>query len=272
LSSTDPVGGTAAWTEGNVDGSPLDAISCPSTILCVAADSNGAIVTSSNPAKGAWASAVTVDAPDGAPNVINAITCPSASLCVAGDASGNVAVSTNPTGGAGAWGLRDIDGWPITGIACPPQNLCVAVDGWGGVVLGASSASTNPGPPGPPVKGTTTGRLVVVGRVRVIGGTRLRLRVACRGPVNVTCTGRLTLLTQVGKGRHRRKIGVGGVAVKLKGGRTKSVTKGLDGRGRRLLKASHSLRVRLVITQGKRGVLNRQYTLRQPAARAKRHK
>ncbi|HYZ82569.1 MAG TPA: hypothetical protein VE571_14940, partial [Solirubrobacteraceae bacterium] len=276
--STDPTGGAAAWTEGKVESMPLNAVACPSTILCVAVDSNGAVVTSSNPAKGAWGSPVSVDAPDGAPNVINTITCPSIGLCVAGDASGNVLVSTAPTGGAGAWSLRDIDGWPITGLACPPQNLCAAVDGWGGLVLGASSASTNLGPPGPPVKRSLTGRLVVVGRVKVVRGSKLRVRVACRGPVNGTCAGRLTLLTQTGKGRRRHKVGVGGVAIKLRGGRTRTITKGLDGRGRRLLRASHTLRVRMAITQGKRSVLNHRYTLRQPRPRKprkhapKRHK
>ena len=213
---------------------------------------------------------MSVDAPDGAPNLINTVTCPSASLCVAGDASGNVLASTRPTGGAGAWSLSDVDGWPITGIACPPQNTCAAVDGWGGVLLGASSASTSPGGPGPPVHSTLTGRLVIVGRVKVVDGAKLRVRVACRGPVNLNCTGRLTLLIQTGKGRHRRKVGVGGLAIKLRGGRTHTITKGLDARGRRLLKADRTLRVRMAITQGKRSVLNRLYRLHQPVARHKK--
>jgi hypothetical protein len=43
----------------------------------------------------------------------------------------------------------------------------------------------------------------------------------------------------------------------------------LDARGRKLLKAAHTLRVRMAITQGKRSVLNRRYTLRQPGSRRK---
>jgi hypothetical protein len=122
------------------------------------------------------------------------------------------------------------------------------------------------------VRNTLTGRLVIVGRVKVVGGAKLRVRVACRGPVNVDCTGRLTLLTQTGKGRHRRKVGVGGLAIKLRGGRTKIITKGMDARGRRLLKGAHTLRVRMAITQGKRSVFNRQYRLRQPVARHKKRR
>ncbi|MFL5861587.1 MAG: hypothetical protein ACJ780_12505, partial [Solirubrobacteraceae bacterium] len=216
-------------------------------------------------AKGNWSAPVSVDSSGGVPNVINTVTCPSVSLCVAGDASGNVLASARPTGGAGAWSVSNVDGWPITGIACPPQNTCAAVDGWGGVLLGTSSISTNPGPPGPPVRNTARGRLVVVGHVKVLAGPKLRVRVACRGPLNVVCTGRLTLLTQIGRRRHRRKVGLGGVAIKLRGGRTRTITAGLDPRGRRLLKVDRRLRVRLAITQGKRSVLNRLYVLRRAA-------
>ena len=65
---------------------------------------------------------------------------------------------------------------------------------------------------------------------------------------------------------------MGGLAIKLRGGRTHTITEGLDARGRRLLKADHTLRVRMAITQGKRSVLNRLYRLRQPVARHKKHR
>jgi hypothetical protein len=268
--ATNPTAGANAWTEGDVEDASLEAISCPSTTLCAAADSNGAIVTSTDPAKGTWGSPVTVDAPDGASNVIQAITCPSASLCVAGDAAGNVLASTDPDGGAAAWSLSEVDGWPIFGIACPPGNVCAAVDGWGGVLLGASSASTSPGPLGPaPAPGVVPGRLVVVGHVKVVGGTKLRVRVTCQGPTVDRCAGRLTLLTLTGKGRHRHKVGVGGRTINLRGGRSLTITKGLDARGRKLLKAARTMRVRMAITQGKRSVLNHRYKLRQPRPRHK---
>jgi hypothetical protein len=179
-----------------------------------------------------------------------------------------VVTSTNPNGGSSAWSTGNVDGWPIAGIACPPGNTCAAVDGWGGLILGASSASTNPGPPGPaPAPGVVPGKLVVLGRVSVVHGTKLRVRVECRGPAVDRCSGRLTLLTQTGKGRHKRKVGVGGRAINLRGGRSTRITMGLDARGRKLLKAARTLRVRMAITQGKHSVINRLYRLRQPPPR-----
>ncbi|HEY1568991.1 MAG TPA: hypothetical protein VGF68_18335, partial [Solirubrobacteraceae bacterium] len=158
----------------------------------------------------------------------------------------------------------------IFGIACPPGNTCAAVDGWGGVMLGASSASTNPGPTGPaPAPGKVAGRLVVVGHVRVVKHDKLRVRVACKGAAVTRCAGRLTLLIETGKGKHRHKVGLGGHKINLRGGRRATITIGLDARGRKLLKAARSLRVRMAITQGKRSVLDRRFTLRQPPAHRK---
>jgi hypothetical protein len=108
------------------------------------------------------------------------------------------------------------------------------------------------------------GRLVVVGHVTVVDRDKLRVRVTCKGTPAVRCTGRLTLLTLSGKGRHRHKIGLGRRNIKLRGGHSLKITMGLDARGRKLLKAAHTLRVRMAITQGKRSVFNRQYTLRPP--------
>ena len=62
---------------------------------------------------------------------------------------------------------------------------------------------------------------------------------------------------------------MGGRNINLKGRRSLTITMGLDARGRKLLKAAHTLRVRMAITQGKRSVLNRLYTLRQPRPRHK---
>ena len=69
----------------------------PSGWLCVAVDSDGNVVTSTNPTGGtsAWKMAN----PDGT-NFLTAVSCPTASECVAVDGSGNTLISTNPTGGA----------------------------------------------------------------------------------------------------------------------------------------------------------------------------
>jgi hypothetical protein len=115
---------------------------------------------------------------------------------------------------------------------------------------------------------------VVVGHVKVVKDTKLRVRVTCKGAPATRCSGRLTLLTMTGKGRHRHKIGLGGRNIQLRGGRGLTITMGLDARGRKLLKAAHRLRVRMGITQGKRSVLNRQFTVKEPPPRkpAKRKK
>jgi hypothetical protein len=101
-------------------------------------------------------------------------------------------------------------------------------------------------------------------RVRVVDGAKLRARLACKGPATVRCDGRVTLL---GRGRHRRKVGLGGRNVHLRGGRSHTIIMGLDARGRGLLRAAHHLRVRMAITQGKRSVLNRRYALQLPRPR-----
>ena len=84
------------------------------------------------------------------------------------------------------------------------------------------------------------------------------------------CAGRLTLLTMTGKGRHRHKVGVGGRNIKLKGGREPQRSRwGSTPAGASCSRRRTRWRVRMAITQGKRSVLNRQYTLRQPRPRHK---
>jgi hypothetical protein len=116
------------WTVTRVDNSGgLVGISCPSSSLCVAIDTAGNVVTSSNPTggAGAWTGAH-VDNSGG----LQGISCQSPPLCVAVDSGGDVVTSTNPTGGAGAWtgAHADNSGGSVTGISCPSTSRCVAVD------------------------------------------------------------------------------------------------------------------------------------------------
>ena len=76
---------------------------------------------------------------------------------------------------------------------------------------------------------------------------------------------------QVGKGRDRHAERVGGRSLRLRGGRSHSVSLQLDGRGRRLLKTDHHFRLLLVITQGKRVVLHRRFELRYRARKRATH-
>jgi hypothetical protein len=117
----------------------LAAVSCRSTLLCVAVGSLGAVVTSKNPTGGANAWHQTQVTPD--PKLYG-VSCPSLTLCVAVGGGGDVATSTNPTGGATAWTVTNVENnqRTIASVSCPSVHFCVAV-GNGGAVL----TSTNPG-------------------------------------------------------------------------------------------------------------------------------
>ena len=134
VTSTNPTGGSSAWTVSNVDGShALPGIACPTTTLCVAVDGSGDVVTSTNPTGGS--SAWTVSNVD-ATNTLTGVSCATTTLCAAVDGDGNVVVSTNPVGGASAWKVYNVDFVNgFTGISCPTgSTLCVAVDNQGNVV------------------------------------------------------------------------------------------------------------------------------------------
>src|SRR5437773_2118884 len=118
VTSTNPTGGPSAWTVANVDvsvgpnsnGPRLVGVSCPTSGLCVAVDSDGNIITSTKPTGGATAwTAVHV----GSANYLTGVSCPSISLCVAVGASGVVVTSTNPSGGVAAWKVAKSTG-PIS--------------------------------------------------------------------------------------------------------------------------------------------------------------
>jgi hypothetical protein len=128
VTSTDPTGGTRAWTTTKVYSPSAYAawpvsMSCPSAELCAVANGND-LLSATNPTGGAGAWEVTTLDSNG----LSGISCPSASLCVAVDPSGNVLVSTDPTGGVGAWTTTAIGGGQLDGISCPTTTLCVAVD------------------------------------------------------------------------------------------------------------------------------------------------
>jgi hypothetical protein len=118
----------------------VEAISCPSTTLCVAVDDSGHAVSWTNPTglTPRWR------APDidGVVNFV-AVACGSASMCLAVDSNGRAFVSTDPTAASPTWtGGPTIAGSPVgsAGISCPSSSLCVAVNPRDGTV----SVSTDP--------------------------------------------------------------------------------------------------------------------------------
>jgi hypothetical protein len=142
FTSTDPTSGEAAWKVSSIDTRSgwLQAISCPSSSLCVAGDDIGNLVVSTNPSSGRSAWRVMRIDPG---TTVTRISCASASLCVATDMTGDVIASTDPSGGAKAWIVTQVDPrpahWP-TDISCPSELLCVATDYSDGDLV----ISTNP--------------------------------------------------------------------------------------------------------------------------------
>lgn len=143
VTSNNPTGGSAAWTRTHVGGdctNPekwtsclLNGLSCPSSALCVAVDSDGNVVTSSDPTGGpaAWTvtnvDSVRLSTVDSS-NALIGISCPDTNLCVAVDGNGNIVTSSNPSGGTAAWTVTSVDGaTPIYSVSCPSVNLCVGL-------------------------------------------------------------------------------------------------------------------------------------------------
>jgi hypothetical protein len=103
----------------------FEGVSCPSLALCVAVDSIGNVVTSTDPTggTGAWAKAA-IDSN----HLLNAVFCSSLPQCFVTDRDGTAFTSTDPTGGPGAWKVSS--GTPrVSSGTCPTTTLCVAVDG-----------------------------------------------------------------------------------------------------------------------------------------------
>jgi hypothetical protein len=109
----------------------LSGIACPSATLCVAADNEGDVVTTTEPTGSA--SAWTPIKVDTSTSDRSAVSCPSTILCVVAH-GGDILASTDPTGGAGAWTVTTVDGIGLSGVSCPTTTLCVAVDRTGNVL------------------------------------------------------------------------------------------------------------------------------------------
>lgn len=140
--STDPAGGSAAWTATEIDPTypSLLGISCASSSLCVAVDEAGHILSSTDPSggSGAW----TLAGPVGGVGRLFGVSCPTESLCVAVGTNGTVLTSTNPSGGAGAWTATQIEplGAGLFGVSCASASFCVAAGGNGTITTSTDPA------------------------------------------------------------------------------------------------------------------------------------
>jgi hypothetical protein len=114
-------------------------VSCPSVGLCVAVDTGGNELVSTDPAGGrsAWKRA----AVPGASSGFGAVSCPGVKLRVA-IAGGNVLTATNPAGGPSAWKSVDVGnalmgqaGDEFEALSCASSSLCAIGDVNGNVLV-----------------------------------------------------------------------------------------------------------------------------------------
>ena len=163
--STDPAGGAQHWMAQTIDTTALPcggnhpdppgtcpadltAIACPDRSLCVAVDSLGNAVISTDPAGGAgtWRTQpIDPDAnPDQQYDPLQFIACPSRSLCAAADFIGNIITTQTPAGGA-PWRVAPVDsayGF-LADFTCPSPAMCL------GITNNKLFASRRPGGPAP---------------------------------------------------------------------------------------------------------------------------
>jgi hypothetical protein len=120
----------------SLDVAPPYHVAC-AALFCVAVDSAGHAITSSDPTGGAasW-TPVTIDPL----HRMTDVACAASGLCAAADDSGYVFTSTDPKAGPAAWQKREVStAGAVVSISCPSAVLCVAVD-----QSGALYTSTDP--------------------------------------------------------------------------------------------------------------------------------
>jgi hypothetical protein len=140
--STDAAGPASAWTPQTVATAPaqLEAVSCPASTLCAAADTTGDVLTSSDPA-GQPPSWTTTQLTEG----VFSVTCPTTSLCLAPTVSrsgASIFTTTSPGGGTSAWTAHPL-GDVATSVTCAGPSLCIATDDVGIVTNDPSDASAS---------------------------------------------------------------------------------------------------------------------------------
>lgn len=246
-SSTDPAGGTGAWS-GPASVSALaservEQLDCVTATLCVGYTSFGAIVSSTDPTGGPAAWSVTSRV---ASFTIERLTCASVQLCVAVGTGGQALQSTDPAGGASAWTAETVDpGEALESVACAPAGPCAAGDFGGKIVEGRLAAApvassptgstpttpttppttTGPSPsthgPADPTRGGATGG--ASGRrgrggagVATVSGMTVSERLSCAGSRRQRCT--LTLALSTVPTHGRRAVVIASRTVTLHGG------------------------------------------------------
>ena len=176
LTSTNPAGGAGAWTRAKVaSGSFLEFInlSCPSAQLCVALNSDSAVVRSTDPTAGigSW-SVVRSMIPLG--NVPVVFTCGGSLLCVSDGDVGAIDTLYGTPSGQVHLATASVDGYnSVTAVACPSPTECIALDFGGNLLVGEPAPPTVLVPRiiganiGPDVGPTVTAQRTIDPRLRV---------------------------------------------------------------------------------------------------------
>lgn len=231
--SSNPTGGSGAWTTTtSLDAS---AVSCPTSLLCVAVDGNGNAYSSTDPTGGpaAWKMSDNIDRLHPF-QPMTGVSCPTTRLCVAVGLSGDAVTSTNPTRGSAAWTGETIDtASGLTGVSCPTSSMCLAVDQTGDAVVGT--------PRPMPLRAAITST-----RARVSHG-RAKLELACTGGgPSSRCRGTLSLTIRI----KRHTIVLASQRYTLASGTKKQITMRLKRTAlvRRARARKHRLRVRATAT------------------------
>ncbi len=143
--------GNPTWTGSAISAATtFVTMTCPSSSVCVAVTTSGAVWSTTDPSDpSAWSAGPVI--PGNASLVISSLSCSSASLCVAGGsvgASTQVSVSTSPTTSWSVPATIETNAAQLTALSCDAASRCVAGDNKGNVLwspdpaLGPSSWSS----------------------------------------------------------------------------------------------------------------------------------
>ncbi len=136
FTSTSPGG----WTTANtVDPSGFGAVTCQSTMLCVAGAADGSVAVSSDPSASpsVWRHTPPVGGGPARHPALRAISCPTASSCTALDGAGKLLTTRNPAGSA-PWTTRTLNPGlgGATSLSCLASGFCAAMGPLSHVAVG----------------------------------------------------------------------------------------------------------------------------------------
>ena len=145
----------SAWTEVGTPGGPgdLQGVSCAATVLCVAGNAGGNLLTSTEPAvASAWR-----EDEGGASVQVTGVSCLASRQCAAVDNNGDVIASTDATAGNGSWSRTKLIPYvqppseldePLNGlfgVSCVSASFCALV-GADGQIFTSTDPFADPAP------------------------------------------------------------------------------------------------------------------------------